>query len=95
MNEEMKAPDLLRAAARLVDRAVLQLDMAPLPDCRECGRHRTSNVLHARIYEQLSDLPEKLKLAADKLDGRDIAPPVQRQQVLHAHQARRPPIGRR
>lgn len=67
MNQEMKASDLLRNAARLVDRAMLQLDHTFTP-CRCCHVPVYRNTAQARIYERLTDTPEKLRGIADKLD---------------------------
>ena len=65
---EMPAYGLLRAAARLVERAVLKLNMAEAP-CPHCGTRLFADIDHARVYEQLSGYKEKLENAADKVEA--------------------------
>lgn len=68
MNDEMNPQGLLKAAARLVERALGKLDMTA-HDCPHCDRHLFLNLDHARIFEQFSELPAKLRNAATQLDG--------------------------
>lgn len=77
---EMDAPSLLRAAGRLIERALIKLDMREKP-CGECGYRHFHNKLDARIYERFSNSPSKLNEAADELDtaaGRRPTPPARR-----------------
>lgn len=67
---EMDAPSLLRAAARLVDRALLKLDTQHTP-CTGCGRKHHRNIDQAQAYERLSDTPHRLEREADKLENAD------------------------
>ena len=66
-NHEMGARDLLLAAARLVERALLQLDGGQAPCCT-CGRDLHRNIWHGRLLGQLGDLPDKLRRAAEQVD---------------------------
>jgi cell division protein ZapA (FtsZ GTPase activity inhibitor) len=61
------AQELLRDAAREIDDALAQLDTYS-SDCPTCGRKHFRNLTHARMREQLADLPEKLRRAADKVE---------------------------
>ena len=72
-NEEMTAPAMLEAAARLVTRALGKLDTTEEPRCRECGLRRFANKEEARVYENLSPLPSRLRHAAAKLQGKDYS----------------------
>ncbi len=70
-NEEMSAPAMLEAAARLVTRALGKLDTTEEPRCKECGLRRFANKEEARVHENLSPLPSRLRHAAAKLQGSD------------------------
>lgn len=61
---------LLRSAAKLVERVLIQLDTHADP-CVTCGKREWRNPHHARLYERLTDTPERLRAAADALDGQD------------------------
>ena len=65
MNQEMQVPDLLRSAARLIDRALDQLNLIEAP-CR-CGRPCFENRDHAQVNEQFAATPGKLREAASRL----------------------------
>lgn len=67
MARELSAPDLLRSAARLIERALIQLDMRESP-CLECGTKLFAKFEHAKVYQSFSETPDKLKGAAEKLD---------------------------
>lgn len=70
MNREMEAPELLRNAAKLVDRALLKLDMREYP-CLECGTRHFRNRAHAKVYEALTNTPLRLQEAANRLENKD------------------------
>jgi hypothetical protein len=53
----------LRQAALLVEEAVATLEAGGTA-CGGCGRRNFDNIYHARLYEQLSELPVKLRRAA-------------------------------
>lgn len=63
----MTAQETLRDAAKSIESALAQLDTHST-DCQTCGRKHFRNLTHARAYEQLADLPEKLRRAADKVE---------------------------
>ena len=65
---DMAPSGLLRAAARLVERALIKLDMTEAP-CPHCAARLFENMDAARVYEQLTDLPEKLRNAAERVEG--------------------------
>ena len=67
MNEEMKASDLLRAAARLIDKAIAQLDPKE-GTCDRCGHREFGNKPVAKVLEQLVDQPAKLRQQAARLE---------------------------
>lgn len=71
MNETLNPPALLEAAARLVTRAIRQLDATEEAPCPTCHLRRFRNKEEARVYESLSALPSRLRNAAAKLQGRD------------------------
>jgi hypothetical protein len=79
MNEEMSAPGLLRAAARLVDKAMAKLNATSAP-CTCCDLPLYENVDHARVWQQLNELPKRLKEAAERLDRSVFADGSPRQQ---------------
>ena len=62
----MTAQELLRDAAREIDAALAQLDTHST-ECQACGRKNFRNLAHARTHEQLTDLPERLRRAAEKI----------------------------
>ncbi len=64
--KELDAPDLLRQAAALIERALIQFDVRESP-CLECGRPHYRNMAHWKVYQQFTDMPTKLHGAADKL----------------------------
>lgn len=66
MNKDMSASDQLKAAARLVNKALLQLDVQQ-ETCTGCGRISFLNYGEAKIYEKFCNLPDTLTLAADDL----------------------------
>lgn len=61
---------LLRDASRLIDQALIKLNMAK-GTCEHCGRDWYENLTHARIYQGLTDLPDRLNRLANKLEGKD------------------------
>ena len=65
---DMSAPDLLRAAARLVSKALNSFNMGETR-CESCAHRLFQNKGHARAYEKLSTLPGRLKQAADELQA--------------------------
>lgn len=68
-NETMKAGDLLRSAAKLIDRAKAQLDVGEKP-CRTCRCRVFDNPTHARVNERIAQMPTKLAEMAEWLkDG--------------------------
>jgi len=71
MNEDMSAANLLRAAARLVTKALVKLEMTEAP-CPHCDTRLFKNRDHAKIFEQLGDAAGKMKRAALKLDEADV-----------------------
>lgn len=64
---EIGTADLLRSAARLVERTLIKLDMVEA-NCPTCEARLFRNREHARIYEQISDTPDKLRRLADRID---------------------------
>ncbi len=69
-NKELPAPELLRNAGRLIERALLQLNMRE-QECGECGTRHFSNTSHAKVYERLTDVPLKLQTLASTLEDVD------------------------
>lgn len=69
MNKDMSAPDQFRAAARLINRALLLLDVKQ-ENCGCCGQVSFTNYPHAKAYEKFCNLPDRLVAAADELDGK-------------------------
>lgn len=57
---------LLQSAARLIERALIQLDLSEAP-CPCCDAGQFYNLEEARVYEQLSDTPTKLRHAAARV----------------------------
>jgi hypothetical protein len=64
----MSVDDLLRAAARLIERALIHLNVDK-DTCAKCGTTHYHNKTHARLYLRYTDLPNKLKESADELEG--------------------------
>ena len=64
---------LLRAAAQSIETALVKLDMKEV-GCHNCGTRLFRNRVTARIYKQLSNTPEKLLAAANRLDADDSEP---------------------
>ena len=69
------AADLLRNAARLVERALIQLDMQEAA-CPHCDARTFANREHARVYEAVTNIPERLRNAAERLQEADRVGPV-------------------
>ena len=67
--DRTSAQGLLRQAANLVELAIGKLDVHTVDSCAACGHERKANLVEARLYDRLSDTPERLRAAADKLDG--------------------------
>jgi len=68
MTDERSAIELLRVGARLIERALEKLDMTEVP-CPHCETGLFYNREHARVYEQLVELPKKLRNAANRVAG--------------------------
>ncbi len=68
MATELDAPDLLRSAARLIERALIQLDVRE-SNCLECGTRQFRNLAHAKVYEVTTDKPRQLQEAASRLEN--------------------------
>lgn len=66
MANELSAPDLLRSAARLVERALIQLNMTTVT-CPVCHDELAENFDHWKVYQQFTDLPGKLNTAAERI----------------------------
>lgn len=77
---ETTGADLLREAARLIDRAVLKLDTSS-EHCPTCQRREFLNFPHAKLYEKLTDWPEKLRARADEWEEADA--PVAEDRPAH------------
>lgn len=67
-NEQLPPPELLRAAARLIDLALAELDTTSAA-CTACNCKRYVNFDHARVYEQLQHVPARLRSASNRLKG--------------------------
>src|SRR3990167_7931844 len=65
------AQQLFRQAAQLIETALVKIDMAEVP-CPTCGTRLFRRRTAARIYEQFSDTPTKLRGAVDRLDAADL-----------------------
>ncbi len=68
----LPAADLLRSAARLIERALIQLDMT-YTECGECEHKHYNNRDHYFAYQGLTDTPTKLNRLADQLAGDPVA----------------------
>lgn len=64
---EIGAADLLRSAARLVERAITKLNMAEAT-CPTCDARLFADRENARIYQALAETPERLRNTAERLD---------------------------
>lgn len=75
MSENTKLPPeaQLKSAARLIDQALLQLDTRGAP-CRCCGKPTFANRAHAKVYENLSDLPARLRHQARAVEEARVRP---------------------
>ncbi len=62
----MDATGLLEAAARLVERAIIQLNVSKT-ECLGCGGQLFENRTHAKVYERITNTPDKLRDAAELL----------------------------
>jgi len=58
---------LLRDAAKTIEEATALLNTRSTP-CGECGRKHYENLAQARAFEQLADVPDKLRRAAEKIE---------------------------
>lgn len=67
MNHTMNAPDLLRSAAVLIERALIQLDVSH-DVCPTCTSVRYTNIEAKRVYDRFTDTPHKLVESAEALD---------------------------
>ena len=72
MNESIKPDALLEAAAALVQRALSQMDVQET-SCDVCHARRFHNRDQARVYENLSAVPSRLRHAAARLQGRNYS----------------------
>lgn len=68
MATELSAPELLRSAARLIERALIKLDMAEAP-CPNCNARLFHDRDHSKAYEQLADFPNRLNGAAERIQN--------------------------
>jgi len=66
-NESMDAPGLLDAAARLVEKALGQLDTTEKGRCKECSHRWFNSMAQARAHENLLPLPSRLRSIAQKV----------------------------
>jgi hypothetical protein len=71
MNESMKAPALLRAAARLVQRAREQMNDTA-HKCTCCGTERFENLAEARGRQRLGRALNTLEEVAAQLEGAPV-----------------------
>lgn len=63
---------LLLSAARLIERALIQLDMGETK-CADCGGRHFHNRTHAKAYERLTNTPARLRGTVTLLTtGKDI-----------------------
>lgn len=72
MATELGAAALLRSAARLIERALIKLDVREVK-CEKCSLPHYENKEHAHAYKQLTDTPHKLERWADVLDEKPDA----------------------
>lgn len=67
MTVEQSPVDLLQRAARLVETALVLLDIRE-HECGECGRKKWLNRDEARAYELLTDTPNRIQRAVSWID---------------------------
>ena len=84
---EVGTADLLRSAARLVERALVKLNMTEAA-CPHCDSRTFANREHARVYEAVTNIPERLRNAAERLAEADRRPPVKSAGFDYARAAR-------
>lgn len=68
-NTEMDPPAQLRAAARLVERAMAGLN-TKAEACGSCGRQQFSDKVEAGVFKRLEEIPRRLRESAEALDIR-------------------------
>jgi len=64
----LSPPELLRAAARLIGRAMAQMD-TETETCRCCGLHKMRNRTQGLAHQRLEPTIARLRREADALDG--------------------------
>lgn len=69
-NVEMAAPDLLRSAAKLIERAKKKLNVVE-HKCGSCQNRVFENPKHARVFERITSIPSKLGELADVLEVKE------------------------
>lgn len=89
MARELNASALLRNAARLVERALIQLNTTEVR-CQCCNDRLFENIDHAKVYEQFTDLSVKLRAAADRVSNPN---PARSRGYEEARRARRASLG--
>lgn len=67
-NQGRRAPDLLREAADLITRALLQLDVRET-GCGHCGARKFRNYDEAKVAERFTKTPTALRESAARLDN--------------------------
>lgn len=67
MNRPMTAADNLRAAATAIERALVMIE-ATTVECPTCARSIAKDTDQHRVYEALTDTPDKLRRQATLLD---------------------------
>lgn len=67
---EAAAQEKLRRAAALIEEALPALNTSATP-CGTCGRKHFENFEHAKLHEQLEDLPAKLRRVADRIPSQN------------------------
>ena len=68
MNDELGPAEQLRCAARLIERAVAQLDLTS-EKCGCCGARQFKDKTHATVARSLENTPSTLLRQALLLDG--------------------------
>lgn len=66
MDNGQRAADLFEQAAKLLETALVLLDMRER-DCSDCGTRHFTNRVHAKAYKQFTDTPHQLRLRAAEL----------------------------
>lgn len=61
---------LLDEAAQRIETALILLDMRE-SNCPTCNSRRFHNLAHARVYQQYTDTPRRLKDSAARLRGKN------------------------